>query len=260
MTRIRSASVSVAAVLVLLACWEAAPRIGVAPDQSLPPLSKVLGEVWNVLRDGGFRGQVGLSAGRWAAGLGLAVLIGVPLGIAMGRARVLRRLVEPLLALLYPVPKVALVIPLLLVLGLRMPSERAGETARIAVIALGCLIPLTVSATHGAAEVEPRLLWSARAAGAGPVRRLLTIVLPAALPQVLSGLRIALAVSIFSLVGAELLVRGKGVGAYLFNAYDIGQYERVWAVTVLVALAGLAVDAVYAWAVRRAVRWWEGEV
>ncbi|MBW8485870.1 ABC transporter permease [Actinomadura parmotrematis] len=260
MSPARRLAVSAASVAVLCGCWEAAPRLGLAPDASLPPLSRVLAGTAAVLGDAAFRDQLAVSAARWAAGLGCAVLAGVPLGVAMGRAPLLRRLVEPLLALLYPVPKVALVVPLLLVLGQRMPAGRADETARVAVIALGCLIPLTVSAAHGAAGVEPRLLWTARAAGAGRVRRLAAVVLPAALPQVLSGLRIALAVSLFTLVGAELLVRGQGVGAYLFDAYDIGEYTRVWAVTVLVAATGLVLDTGYALAVRRLLPWWEGEV
>ncbi|GAA4038298.1 hypothetical protein [Nonomuraea soli] len=85
--------------------------------------------------------------------------------MAIGRSAGLRALAEPLLTLLYPVPKVALVIPLLLVLGGVMDATRAGETARIGVIALGCVISIVVSAHHASSAVDPRLIWTARSGG-----------------------------------------------------------------------------------------------
>lgn len=86
------------------------------------------------------------------------------------------------------------------------------------------------------------------------------MVLPAAAPAVLSGLRVALAASMFTLVGSEMLIRGSGIGAYLFDSYDIGQYERVWAAALLVAVAGFLLDTGYAAAVRAALPWWRGQV
>jgi ABC-type nitrate/sulfonate/bicarbonate transport system permease component len=133
-------ALSIAAVLGL---WELAPRAGWVRSQSLPPFSDVAGEVVLVLGRDGFLAGLEASAGRWAVGLGLAILIGVPLGTLMGRSRPLFALVDPLLVAAYPVPKAALILLFVLWWG-------AGDAARIAVIAIGSLIPIVISSYHGA--------------------------------------------------------------------------------------------------------------
>jgi ABC-type nitrate/sulfonate/bicarbonate transport system permease component len=105
--------------------------------------------------------------------------------------------------------------------------------------------------------VAPELLWSARSLGSRfPAR----VILPAALPQILSGLRIAIAVAIFTVLASELLIRGSGVGAFMFDALDNGQTVTVFAVAAIVAVAGFALDALYVLGVRRGLPWLEGEL
>jgi NitT/TauT family transport system permease protein len=86
------------------------------------------------------------------------------------------------------------------------------------------------------------------------------VILPAALPQVLSGVRVAIAIAIFTLLASELLIRGSGIGAYLFNALDDGQTLTVFATSTIVAALGFAIDALYVAGVRRALPWLEGEI
>jgi ABC-type nitrate/sulfonate/bicarbonate transport system permease component len=239
-------ALSVAAALTL---WELAPRAGWVRAESLPPCSDVLRQAGRILPEVG--PALGASGARWAVGLGLAVLLGVPLGLVMGRSRAARELVEPLLVASYPLPKAALILLFVLWWG-------AGDLARIAIVVAGCLIPIVISAQHGAAAVAPALLWSARALG---TRRLFwRVVLPAALPQILSGLRIALAVAIFTVLASELLIRGSGIGSYMFTALDNGQTLTVFAVSTIVAALGFLADAVYVAAARRALPWLEGEL
>ena len=242
-----------AAVAALLALWELAPRAGWVRAQSVPPFSEVASEAVAVVGRPGFLDGLAASGGRWAVGLGLAVLIGVPLGLAMGRSRALEALVDPLLVVGYPVPKAALILLFALWWG-------AGDVSRIAVVVVGSLIPIVISASHGASAVPAPLLWSARALGTGRVRAWWRVVLPAALPQVASGVRLAIAIAIFTMLASELLIRGSGVGAYLFTALDNGQTVTVFAVSAIVAALGFAVDALYVLAVRRALPWLEGEV
>jgi ABC-type nitrate/sulfonate/bicarbonate transport system permease component len=243
-------ALSVAAVLGM---WELAPRAGWVRPQSLPPFSDVAGEVVLVLGRDGFLAGLEASAGRWVLGLGLAILIGVPLGTLMGRSRALYALVDPLLVAAYPVPKAALILLFVLWWG-------AGDAARIAVIAIGSLIPIVISSYHGAHGVARGLLWSARALGSGRARSWRRVILPAALPQILTGIRIAISISLFTLLASELLVRGSGVGAYMFDALDTGRTLTVFAVATIVAAIGFLLDAVYVAAVRRALPWFEGEI
>jgi ABC-type nitrate/sulfonate/bicarbonate transport system permease component len=244
------ALLSVAAALGL---WELAPRVGWVRSQSVPPFSDVAAEVVDVLGRPEFLDNLGATAGRWAVGFALAIAVGVPLGVLMGRSRALHALVDPLLVVAYPVPKAALILIFVLWWG-------AGDAARIAVIVIGSLIPIVISSYHGARAVARGLLWSARALGTGRVRLWRRVILPAALPQILNGIRIAISISLFTLLASELLVRGSGVGAYMFDALDTGRTLTVFAVATIVAAIGFLLDAAYVAAVRRALPWFEGEV
>ena len=240
-------------VAALLGLWELAPRAGWVRPQSVPPFSDVLDEALAVVGSREFADSLGASAPRWAAGLGLAVAVGVPLGTLMGRSRALYRLVDPLLVVGYPVPKAALILPFVLWWG-------AGDVSRVAIIVAGCLIPIVISAYHGATAVTPSLLWSARALGTRRVRLWRRVILPAALPQVLSGIRLAIAISIFTLLASELLIRGSGLGAFMFTALDNGQTVTVFAMSAIVATIGFLLDAFYVAAARRVAPWIEGEL
>jgi len=235
------------AVALLLGVWELAPRVGWVREQSVPPFSDVAREAASLLGQPEFLSDLASSGVRWAAGFALAVVIGVPLGAWMGRSRRVRGIVDPLLALGYPVPKAALILLFVLWFG-------AGNVARVGIVVTGCLIPIVISAMHGAAGVAPELLWAARSLGRRPP------ILQAALPQILSGARIAIAVAIFTVLASELLIRGSGVGAYMFDALDNGQTVTVFAVAAIIAGLGFALDAAYVLGVRRALPWLEGEL
>jgi ABC-type nitrate/sulfonate/bicarbonate transport system permease component len=243
----------VLSVATLLGLWELAPRIGLVRRTSVPPFSDVVAEVVTVLGRPEFLTNLGSSAQRWAAGFALAILIGVPLGTLMGRWRPLYNLVDPLLVVGYPVPKAALILIFVLWWG-------AGNTSRIGIIIVGCLIPIVISSYHGAHGIEPRLLWSARGLGIGGLGSWFRVILPAALPQILSGLRLAIAISLFTLLGSELLIRGDGIGAFMFTALDNGQTLVVFAMSTIVAVIGFLLDFLYVLAVRRGMPWLEGEI
>lgn len=240
-------------VAVLLGLWEAAPRLGWVRPTSIPPFSVVASQVWVLLGQPDFWSNLAGSAQRWAIGFALAIAVGVPLGTMMGRWRPLYRLVDPLLVIGYPVPKAALILLFVLWWG-------AGNASRIVIIIVGCLIPIVISSYHGAHAIEPRLLWSARGLGTGRVRAWLRVVLPAALPQILSGLRLGIAISIFTLLASELLIRGTGIGSFMFTALDNGQTPIVFAMATILAIVGFALDLLYVRAVRLWLPWLEGDV
>ncbi len=255
LSRLPVAQVALGALgfLFLIGLWEIAPRVGWVRSESVPPFSEVVREVGTVLSDPDFWTNLQESAKRWAAGLGIAIAIGIPLGMLMGRFRVLFYSIDPILTVSYPVPKAALILIFVLWWG-------AGDLSRIAIIVTGCLIPIVISSYHGAKAVEPRLLWSARSLGSGRLGTLGRVVLPAALPQILTGLRLAIAISIFTLLASELLIRQSGVGAYMFTALDIGENLVVWAVMVILAVIGFLLDFVYVQGVKLTCRWLEEDV
>jgi ABC-type nitrate/sulfonate/bicarbonate transport system permease component len=240
-------------VLVALCLWELAPTVGWVRPESVPPATDVAGEVIDVLGRPEFLDGLGASAVRWASGFALAILIGVPLGTLMGRWRPLYALVDPLLVVGYPVPKAALILLFVLWWG-------AGDASRVGVIVVGSLIPIVISSYHGANAVSPALVWSARGLGTRRARLWARVIVPAALPQILSGVRLGIAISIFTLLASELLIRGSGIGAYMFTALDNGQTLTVFAMSTIVATIGFAADALYVAGVRRALPWLDGEI
>ena len=240
-------------VAAVLGLWELGPRVGWLNAGVVPPVSEVLILIPGLFLDPTFLPNMAASAYRWALGFALAILIGVPLGALMGRSRLAFHLIDPILTVSYPVPRAALILILVLWFG-------AGDVSRVGIIILGCLIPIVISSYHGAKGINPHLLWSARALGTGRAAALLKVVLPAALPQVLSGLRLAIAISIFTLLASELLIRQSGIGAYLFTLLDNGQYHLVWACSAVIATIGFLIDAAYVRLVRRGMPWLEGEV
>ena len=238
---------------LFVALWEAAPRLGWVREESIPPFSRVARELYDVIQVSGFATALGQSATRWAIGFGIAIVIGTTVGLLMGRLRVLYGLLDPLLVVSYPVPKAALILIFIFWWG-------AGNFSQVTIIVIGCLIPIVISSYHGAHGVEERLLWSARGLGTGRAAGMLKVVLPAALPQILSGLRIAIAISIFTLLAAELLIRGSGIGSFMFTNLDLGRNLRVWALAVFLALTGFTLDFLYVRLVRRLFPWVEGQV
>ena len=250
----RRALLPFAGIAIALLVWEISPRIGLVSIGSVPPFSAVVGGIFGLFADPDFWKNLGASSGRWAIGLLLAVCIGVPLGVAMGRNRVLFALVDPLLTMTYPVPKAALILVFVLWWG-------AGDLSRIAIIIMGCLIPIVISSYHGSRGIETRLVWSARALGTHAGLPLLAkVVLPAALPQICAGLRLAIAISIFTLLASELLIRQSGIGSYMFTFLDDGQTVQVWACATILATIAFLLDFGFVRIVHARLRWFEGDV
>jgi ABC-type nitrate/sulfonate/bicarbonate transport system permease component len=187
---------------------------------------------------------------RAGTGFSIAVFAGVALGLLMARIRAVQRAVEPILLVIYPVPKPAL-IPLFMVwLGI-------GDVSKITVIALSCLLPVVVSTFNGARSVDEMLLWSARARGT-PERRLLwRIVLPAALPQIATGVRTAIAIAIIVLVSSEFISAEHGLGFLIFSYGGVGADDAMLAVILYLTVLGYLLDRLYVAGLRRLMAWHE---
>ncbi|MBI5112262.1 MAG: hypothetical protein HZA68_09840 [Rhodovulum sp.] len=145
-------------VLLMVIAWEAAVRLGLVGEALLPPPSEVAAAWWRLAAAGDLLPHAAASLWRATAGLAISVAAGVALGLAMALSRTAERLVQPLITFLYPLPKSALIPIVLVWFGF-------GHGAQIAVIVLGCLLPVVLGAYNGARGVEPALVWSARSLG-----------------------------------------------------------------------------------------------
>ena len=246
----KSAFIRYLPLLLLALAWEAVARLGLVSSLALPPLSRVTAAWLDLLADGELLRNALLSLYRAGLGLALAVVIGAALGIAMAWWRAVDVLVGPLVEMLYPMPKSALIPVTVLWLGF-------GDGSKILLIFLGCMLPVTLGAFNGARGTDRVLVWSARSMGAGRLRVLRDVVLPSALPELLNGIRTALALAFILLVASELIVAQQGLGYLIGFLGSSGAYEGMFAVVLTVALLGFAADRAYGVLMRRALQWRE---
>jgi NitT/TauT family transport system permease protein len=237
-----------APLLLLALAWEAVTRAGLVPASALPPLDKVASAWWGLAADGELLSNGASSIWRAASGLALAIVCGSAIGTLMAWYQPVRALVNPIVQFFYPMPKSALIPVMVLWLGF-------GDASKIVLIFIGCMLPVTLSAFNGARGTEEVLIWSARALGASRARILWEVVLPSTLPELMSGIRTALALSFVLLVSSELLVARRGFGYMIGWLGDGGAYDAMFAVVLTVALLGFAADRLYLVIMRRALAW-----
>ncbi len=216
----------------------------------LPPPGEALAQVPAILTDPESLLNILDSVKRMVIGFALATAVAVPLGLIMGRARAVAAFFNPLLMMIYPVPKAALMPIIMLWLGV-------GDASKTLVIFLGVTLPVIYHSYQGARAVEEKMLWSAAAMGLGPAARLTRIVLPAALPEIFVGLRTGLVIALITMVTSEMIARQAGVGNILFNSLDMAQYGTVYAMIVIIGIMGFVIDAAFEWLRGRLVSWAE---
>jgi len=237
--------------LVLLAAgWELAARLGLVSQLALPPLSQVVLAWVEMLRSGELVTNGASSLWRAGAGLALAIVAGGALGIAMAWWRPVNAVLGPLVEMFYPMPKSALIPVTVLWLGF-------GDGSKILLIFLGCMLPVTIGAFNGARGSDQALVWSARSMGASRLRMLWDVVVPSALPEMLNGIRTALALAFILLVSSELIVAREGLGNLIGFLGANGTYDAMFAVVLTVAFLGFAADRAYQALVQRLLRWRE---
>jgi NitT/TauT family transport system permease protein len=235
-------------LLILAAGWELVARLELVSGTALPPLSDVIAAWIDMIKDGELVTNGASSLYRAGVGLALSVIIGTVLGIGMAWWKPVNVLVAPLVEIFYPLPKSALIPVTVIWLGF-------GDGSKILLILLGCMLPVTLGAFNGARSSEQVLVWSARSMGASRLRILWDVVLPSAMPELLNGIRTALALAFILLVSSELIVAQKGFGYLIGFLGANGTYDAMYAVVFTVAFLGFAADRIYQMFVHRVLLW-----
>jgi NitT/TauT family transport system permease protein len=236
------------ASLGLLVVWQLA-SLALNSD-SFPTALEAIRAIPSLVADPETLINFAASLRRMAIGFGVAVAFSIPLGLLMGRSRAIASFFNPLLMVIYPVPKAALMPIIMLWLGI-------GDLAKTLVIFLGVSLPVIYHSFAGAKAVEEKMLWSGAAMGLSAAQRLIRIVLPAALPEILTGCRTGLVLALITMVTSEMIARQSGAANILFNALDMGQYDTVFAMIVIIGGLGICLDAAFERVRRRLVRWSE---
>jgi NitT/TauT family transport system permease protein len=238
----------VLACIGLLLVWQLASLA--LKNDSFPTALEAIRAIPAILGDKDSLINFAASLRRMAIGFGVALVVSIPLGLLMGRSRTVASFFNPLLMVIYPVPKAALMPIIMLWLGI-------GDLAKTLVIFLGVSLPVIYHSFEGAKAVEEKMLWSGAAMGLSAAQRMIRIVLPAALPDILTGCRTGLVLALITMITSEMIARQSGAGNILFNALDMGQYDTVFAMIIIVGAMGISLDVLFERVRARLVRWSE---
>jgi NitT/TauT family transport system permease protein len=243
--RVARSSIAIVALLLL---WEIAPRIGLTDPVFLPPFSTVLQALGELVTSGELAIHLEASLTRAAIGFSIAVSVAIPLGLLIGWYKPVAELLNPILELFRNTAALALLPVFILILGI-------GETSKIALVVYACTFPVLLTTITGVRNVDPLLIKSARSLGLSPVRLFRHVVLPAALPTIFTGIRMAGAASILVLIAAEMVGAKAGLGYLITYTQFNFQIPKMYAGIVVIALVGVSINGVLLVVERRFSRW-----
>ncbi|QOV35548.1 ABC transporter permease [Streptomyces ferrugineus] len=237
-----------AAIVALLLLWETAPRLGLVDRTFLPPFSEVARAWWELAADGQLADNARASLVRSFSGFGLAVAFAVPLGLLIGWYRPVADLLGPLLEVFRNTAALALLPVFVLLLGI-------GETSKISIVVYACTWPILLNTISAVRNVDPTLLKLAKSMDLSAPRLFQKVILPASVPVMFTGIRLAGAVSILVLVAAEMIGAKAGLG-YLINA---SQYNfaipQMYAGIITISAIGVAFNQLLVTVERRLSSW-----
>jgi NitT/TauT family transport system permease protein len=223
------------AIALFLLAWEVLPRAGVINAAFLPPVSQVATFLVRTLLSGELERHILISLSRSLAGFSLAFSVALPLGFLLGWFKTFERYVDPLIQVFRQTSAFALFPLFILVLGI-------GEVSKVAIIFYGAQWPILLNTISGVKNVDPLLVKSARSLGLGRFDLFRKIILPAALPSIFTGLRLAATFSILIIVSAEMMGASAGLGYVLTNSQYNFDILRMYSAIVSLALIGLGTN------------------
>jgi taurine transport system permease protein len=226
---------NLAAVAGVLLLWWASTRFGWIAPIFLPAPGDVLHAARLTLSNGELLTDIAVSARRVFLGFALAAIIAVPLGIVMGVWRPAKALMDPFVSLLRPLPSITWIPLTILWLGI-------GEAQKIAIVFMGSWIYILIYTVESTRRVDPLLLRAARNLGASDVAIMREVILPGALPGIITGLKVTLAISWSCVLSAEMIAAQNGLGALIWQAKDWGNLPLVLVGMLCISLTVLLAD------------------
>jgi NitT/TauT family transport system permease protein len=249
--RLEPAVLGTATLAVLLAAWELAPHLlTLSPGTALffTTPSQIAGTLWRMIANGTIWAPLGVSASGFALGLGLAILVGVPLGLLLGRSRTLEAMADPFVTAFNATPRLVFLPLVLLWLGL-------GLWSKVAIVFIGALFPILINTHEGVRNADRLLINVVRSFGAGEWDIARLVVLPNALPYIVAGLRLAIGRAVLGVVVAEFFGSEEGLGVMMVQASGRYQVDVVFAGLIVFAALSLLMTSLVQLLESRLTRW-----
>lgn len=231
----RKVVVSTVGLLLLVAVWQFLPEWGVVDKTFVPPFSEVISAWWHLLKEGTLWHDTKASLIRALGGFAIAVAIGVPLGLLIGWYRLVAEVLNPVLELFRNTAALSLLPVFILIMGI-------GESSKIAFVAYACVWPVLLNTISGVESVDPLLVKSSRSLGFGSIRTFQKVVLPAAVPTIFTGIRLAGSFSLLVLIAAELVGANSGLGFLITYSQQNFAIPNMYAAIITISMIGIVLN------------------
>jgi ABC-type nitrate/sulfonate/bicarbonate transport system permease component len=235
-------------ILIVFTAWELLSRANLISRIFLPAPTRILSFLVESLLNGELAAAFSATIGRIIVGFLLGAIPGLLLGWAMGWSGRLRRLMDPIIAATHPIPKIAIFPLIMIMFGI-------GEASKVVAIALTAFFPMLINTIAGVRQINPVYIEVARNYGASRWKTIQRVVLPASLPMVLAGVRIAVNTSLVIAIAVELLAARNGLGVMIWFAWQTLRIQELYAALFIIALIGIGFNVFLEWASRRLAPW-----
>lgn len=232
----------------MIAIWEIVHRAGGYTGLLFPAPSAIAAALQDSLVNGQLWLHLSATLLRIAGGLAIGGLVGLLLGLAMGSWKALRVVVDPIIAALHPIPKLALFPLLIVLLGI-------GERSKIASVAVGAFFPMVLNTVAGVRAISPVHLELAANYGASSWKKFGRVLLPGSLPMILTGLRLSANVAFHATIGVEMVGSRVGLGSLLWMSWQTFRIEQLYATLTVIALLGVVLTTLIRQVARRSAPW-----
>jgi len=222
-------------ILLLLVLWEIAPRIGLVDPTFFPPFSKIAESGWELAISGDLYTHFQASILRSLLGFGLAILIAIPLGLVIGWYPLANELLNPVLELFRNTAALALLPVFILLLGI-------GETSKVSIVLFACTFPILLNTINAVRNVDPLLIKSAKSMGLPSYKLFYKVILPASIPTIFTGIRMAGSASILVLIAAEMVGAKEGLGYLINYSQQNFQIPQMYAGIITISLLGVTIN------------------
>jgi len=252
---LRSAAIGAVSLAVWLGAWELASRYELElffRFENIPAPSEVVLALGELLQTPKFAAHVGNSVMRIFIGFGIATCSAVPLGLLIGRFRLAAQSLLPPLEVIRPIPAVAW-IPIAILLF------SSAEQSMVFITFIGAFFPILLSTVHGVESLDRRLIFASLSLGAGPIDVFREVILPGAMPSIVTGLSIGMGTSWFSLVTAEMISGQYGIGYYTWEAYTLQKYPSIVLGMIAIGVLGMGSSFLVRFLGRRLMPWCKPE-
>jgi NitT/TauT family transport system permease protein len=237
--------------IAFLTFWELSVRFSGDSNILLPPPSRVFEALFELIQNGTIFNDIAASLTRVAAGYVISVIVGVPIGLAIGYSVLVERLMSTTVDGLRPVPASAWIPLSIILMGI-------GNKPAIFLVFIGTVWSIILNTSHGVKNVPKHLIWAAQTMGASSATIFTKIIFPASLPATFAGMRIAVGIAFTCVIVAELIAVRSGLGYLITEARLLVRSDIVIAGMITIGVVGYALDAVVRFVMRRALRWQKG--